>query len=126
MFNMSTYRTITASDAKAKLGEVLASLAVQGPIEITRNGRLVGVLTPPESIARAENSPHLSALAALYAAGAVSWQRISDETGASFGELLAELARQELQLPRVAARKRPEQAAVFEEALAQAKRSRSV
>ena len=44
---MNTVRTITSSDAKANLGEVLGSLASQGPIEITRNGRLVGVLTPP-------------------------------------------------------------------------------
>ncbi|MEO8652766.1 MAG: hypothetical protein ABI409_01445 [Ramlibacter sp.] len=44
---------------------------------------------------------HLSPLAALYAAAKVTWRQIADETGASFGELLLELAKQGLVLPRV-------------------------
>ena len=118
---MSIVRTITSSDAKAKLGEVLGSLAAQGPIEITRNGRLVGVLAPPAMRPKATDPGRLAALAALYSAGAVTWRAIADETGAAFGELLLlELARQGLPLPTVVAPKRPEQAALLDEVMAKA------
>ena len=117
---MSIVRTITSSDAKAKLGEVLGSLAAQGPIEITRNGRLVGVLAPPAMRPKATDPGRLAAMAALYSAGAVTWRAIADETGAAFGELLLELARQGLPLPTVVAPKRPEQAALLDEVMAKA------
>ena len=117
---MSIVRTITSSDAKANLGEVLGSLAAQGPIEITRNGRLVGVLAPPAMRPKATDPGRLAAMAALYSAGAVTWRAIADETGAAFGELLLELARQGLPLPTVVAPKRPEQAALLDEVMAKA------
>ena len=123
-------RTITASNAKANLGEVLGSLAVKGPVNITRNGRLVGVLTAPTMPAAAPQDGRasrsldalavLEALAVLYASGAISWRRIADETGVAFGELLSALARQGLALPQVSAAKRPAQAALWETALRQA------
>jgi len=116
---MTSTRTITASDAKARLGEVLASLA-DGPVEITRNGRSIGVLTAVPSNPRV-NEPRLAALATHYAAGGVAWRKISDETGASFGELLIELGRQGLKLPTVVADKRPAQIALFNAALRSAK-----
>ena len=117
---MSIVRTITSSDAKANLGEVLGSLAAQGPIEITRNGRLVGVLAPPAMRPKATDPGRLAAMAALYSAGAVTWRAIADETGAAFGELLLELARQGLPLPTVVAPKRPEQVALLDEVMAKA------
>ena len=117
---MSIVRTITSSDAKANLGEVLGSLAAQGPIEITRNGRLVGVLAPPAMRPKATDPGRLAAMAALYSAGAVTWRAIADETGAAFGELLLELARQGLPLPTVVAPKRPEQVALLDEVMAAA------
>ena len=122
---MDPQRTITATNAKANLGEVLGSLAVKGPVKITRNGRLVGVLTAPTMPAAASQddgsaSQSLDALAVLYASGAISWRRIAQETGVAFGELLSALARQGLALPRVNAAKRPEQAALWETALRQA------
>ena len=117
---MTTVRTITASEAKANLGEVLGSLAAQGPIEITRNGRLVGVLAPPAVPPKGTDPGRLAALAALYSAGAVTWRTIADETSAAFGELLLELARQGLPLPMVVAPKRSEQAALLDEAMAKA------
>ena len=117
---MNIVRTITSSDAKANLGEVLGSLAAQGPIEITRNGRLVGVLAPPAVLPKATDPGRLAAMAALYSAGAVTWRAIADETGAAFGELLLELARQGLPLPTVVAPKRPEQAALLDEVMAKA------
>ena len=117
---MKTVRTITASEAKANLGEVLDSLAAQGPIEITRNGRLVGVFAAPAMRPKETDPGRLAALAALYSAGAVTWRAIADETGATFGELLLELARQGLPLPAMVAPKRPEQAALLDEAMAKA------
>ena len=117
---MNTGRTITSSEAKAKLGEVLGSLAAQGPIEITRNGRLVSVLAAPAVQPKDTDPGRLAALAALYSAGAVTWRAIADETGAAFGELLLKLARQGLPLPAVVAPKRPEQAALLDEAIAAA------
>ena len=117
---MNNVRSITSSDAKANLGEVLGSLAAQGPIEITRNGRLVGVLAPPAMRPKATDPGRLAAMAALYSAGAVTWRAIADETGAAFGELLLELARQGLPLPTVVAPKRPEQAALLDEVMAKA------
>ena len=117
-------RTITASNAKANLGEVLGTLAAKGPVNITRNGRLVAVLAAPTMPAAAPQdgraSPSLDALAVLYASGAISWRRIADETGVAFGELLSALARQGLALPQVSAAKRPAQAALWETALRQA------
>ena len=118
-------RTITASDAKARLGQVLGSLVADGPVSITRNGRLVGVLAAPIASPAAPQqlrgaATHLDTLAALYSAGAISWRRIADETGAAFGELLLSLSRQGLALPEVTAPKRPAQAALWEAALRQA------
>ena len=117
---MNTGRNSTSSEAKAKLGEVLGSLAAQGPIEITRNGRLVSVLAAPAVQPKDTDPGRLAALAALYSAGAVTWRAIADETGAAFGEPLLELARQGLPLPAVVAPKRPEQAALLDEAMAAA------
>lgn len=118
---MHPLRSITASDAKARLGELLASLEGLGAVEITRNGRPVGVLVSAESENQIERASRLAAMATLYSAGAISWRKIADETHASFGELLVELGRQGLALPRVTAKKRPEQVALFEQALAHAK-----
>ena len=68
---MDAHRTITASNAKANLGAVLGSLALNGPVKITRNGRLVGVLTAPTMPAAAPQdgsaNQSLDALAVLYA-----------------------------------------------------------
>lgn len=121
---MVSARSITASDAKARLGELLASLEGQGAVEITRNGRPVGMLVAPQADNQLERASQLAAMTTLYAAGAISWRKIGDETQVSFGELLVELGRQGLKLPRVTAKKRPEQMAVFEQALAHAKSAR--
>ena len=104
-------RTMTSSDAKTNFGEVLSSLNSAGPIEITRNGKSVGLLTLPP--AQAVDGGRLAALAAAYAQGRVSWPQIAEETGASFGELLLALGLQKLSLPKVVASRRPEQTALL-------------
>lgn len=109
-------RTLTSSEAKANLGEVLGSLSTEGPVEITRNGRLVAVLSAPEA-PPSVHPDRLAQLAPLYAAGRVTWREIADETRASFGELLLELARQGLQLPRVNPAKTSQQMRLFKSIL---------
>jgi prevent-host-death family protein len=117
---MTPARSITSSEAKANLGELLGSLATEGPVEITRNGRKVAVLSAPPEQANALEATRLAELAALYAAGKLAWREIAAETGAAFGDLLVELARQNLQLPRVTPAKRPEQVAMLDAVLRQA------
>lgn len=118
---MTVTRSITASDAKARLGEVLASLATEGPVEITRNGRAIGTLAAPRADARA-NRALLTALAPRYAAGDIDWRQVADATCASFGELLVELGEQGLRLPTSVASKRPAQQALLDEVLRSAAR----
>lgn len=118
---MTAVRRLTSSEAKANLGEVLGTLSTEGPVEITRNGRLVAVLSPPERPSSSNARPdRLPELAALYAAGKVTWREIADETGAAFGDLLLELAEQGLQLPRVNPEKTPEQKRLFKAILRKA------
>lgn len=104
-------RTISSSDAKANLGDVLSSLNTQGPIEITRNGKPVGLLTLPP--AQAVDRSRISALAVAYSKGHISWPQISEETGASYGDLLVGLGIKNLQIPKVTPKNRPEQIALF-------------
>jgi hypothetical protein len=67
--------------------------------------------TPPADLAQ-----H----ARRYAAGEISWRDIRDATGATFGDLLVELATQRLQLPQVSVQRTPEQQRAFEEILTRA------
>lgn len=122
---MALTRTISSSDAKGCLGRLLGSLSSEGPVEITRNGHLVGVLSAPPELARATEADRMAELAPLYAAGKLGWREIASDTGAAFGELLLELAMQGLALPRVTPEKRPAQAALLRGIFRQAAKSRS-
>ncbi len=110
---MQPTRSITSSEAKASLGELLGSLATEGSVEITRNGRKVAVLSAPVQQESAVEASRMAELAGLYAAGKLAWREIAAETGVAFGDLLLELTRQNLQLPRVTPAKRPEQVALL-------------
>lgn len=115
---MTAIREITASDAKTRLGELLASLPGEGAVTITRNGRPVGVLTPIGPAAdESQNSLQLELLLGLYAKGSVTWRELSRSTGLAYGEVLVELGKRGLSLPLVAPKRRPEQEALFERAL---------
>lgn len=104
-------RTISSSDAKANLGDVLSSLNSHGPVEITRNGKSVGLLTLPA--VQAVDRSRMSALAIAYSKGLISWPQIAEETGASYGDLLVALGLKNLQIPQVTPKNRPEQMAFF-------------
>lgn len=117
-------RSITSSDAKASFGELLASLPARGAIEITRNGRAVGLLTLPQEDYRERDGARLSALASGYAKGEVTWRQIASELNIGFGDLLIELGRQNLSLPRVIAKKSDAQAAWLEKLLDDAQAGR--
>ena len=108
-------RTISSSDAKANLGDVLSSLNTQGPVEITRNGKSVGLLTLP--LVQTIDGSRLSALAIAYSKGLISWPQIAEETGASYGDLLVALGLNNLQIPKVTPKNRPEQIAFFHQIL---------
>jgi antitoxin (DNA-binding transcriptional repressor) of toxin-antitoxin stability system len=104
-------RTITSSDAKANFSDVLSSLNTHGPIEITRNGKSVGLLTMPPM--HTLDRSRIASFAIAYSKGLVSWPQISEETGASYGDVLIELGLKNLQIPKVTPKKRPEQLAFF-------------
>lgn len=106
-----SHRSITSTDAKSNLGELLASLNSAGPIEITRNGKAVGLLSPV--LGQTPDAGRLSKFAAAYSNGAISWSQIAEETGVSYGELLMAMALQSLPLPQVIAKKSPAQFALF-------------
>lgn len=93
------------------MGDVLSSLSTHGPIEITRNGKSVGLLTLPP--VQAVDRSRIAALAIAYSKGLISWPQIAEETGASYGELLIELGLKNLQIPKVTPKNRPEQIANF-------------
>ena len=108
-------RTISSSDAKANLGDVLSSLTTHGPVEITRNGKPVGLLTLPP--VQTIDGSRLSALSIAYSKGLISWPQIAEETGASYGDLLVALGLNNLQIPKVTPKNRPEQIAFFHKLL---------
>ena len=45
------------AEAKAKFSEVIETARAQGPQEITRNGKLVGVFVSPEEWRKAKHTP---------------------------------------------------------------------
>ena len=104
-------RKISSSDAKATLGDVLSSLNTHGPIEITRNGKPVGLLTLPP--VQTVDKSQIAALAIAYSKGLISWPQIAEETAASYGDLLVALGLKNLQIPKVKPKNRPEQIAFF-------------
>lgn len=68
----------------------------------------------------ATDAKRLAELAGPYARGEITWRKINDETNASFGELLEELGRQNLKLPRVKPKLTPGQEATLDAIFAQA------
>lgn len=53
----------------------------------------------------------------LYSGGVLGWRQFRCSTGLAFGEVLVELGKRGLALPRVTPERRPEQDALLERAL---------
>ena len=62
---------------------------------------------------QAVDRSRITALAIAYAKGLISWPQIAEETGASYGDLLVVLGLNNLQIPKVTPKNRPEQIAFF-------------
>lgn len=117
-------RKISSSKARANFGDLISSLNKHGPIEITRNGKSVALLTLPP--AQVVDRSRVAALAIAYSKGLISWPEIAQETGASYGELLIALGLKNLQIPKVTAKNRPEQIATFHRILESAAKQSEV
>ena len=85
------------------------------PSEAPSPARLTHVVPDPDLGARKRHQ--LDQPLALYSEGALSWRELSDSTGLAYGEVLVELGKRKLALPRVSPERRPEQDALFERAL---------
>lgn len=109
-------RSISSTQARARFGALLESLASDGPITITRHGRTIGVLSAKAT--RAPTNRRLTQLARLYSMGDLTWRDIHRETELDFGSLLVELGLQHLPLPRNTADKSAAQLELFQQALA--------
>lgn len=116
---MKPQREVTASDAKTRFVELLASLPGEGPVTITRNGRAVGSLTAtgPGAGAETQNRLQLARIVGLFATGAMTWGELAHSTGLAYGEVFVELGKRGLAPPRVSPKRRPEQDALFGRAL---------
>lgn len=111
-------KTMTSTEAKASLGDVFAHINQTGAVQITTRGRVVAVITPPkQEVSSKHHTELLSKMALSYSAGDTSWSEIKEALDISYGELLASLSRQGLRIPQFAAKKTPEQSALFHQAL---------
>lgn len=92
-------RSITATEAKNKFGDLMHMVAA-GPIAITKNNKIVAILSP---ISRPNQSPgfYLDKLLAEYSAGGLSRRELEEATGLCFGDVLSALGERGLSLPRV-------------------------
>lgn len=66
---------------------------------------------------RSRNRLQLDELLTLFANGKLTWRELSRSTDLAYGEVLVELGKRGLALPRVSPKRRPEQDALFERAL---------
>jgi hypothetical protein len=99
---------------KAKIARLPMEPIENLPSDVPTPAELTHV---PEDSVRSQNRPPIDQVLASYAAGALSWREISDSTGLAYGEVLVELGKRNLALPRVFPESRPVQDALFERAL---------
>lgn len=64
-----------------------------------------------------ESPSKLDMLLARYASGTMTWRELAGATGLAFGEILVELGKRNLALPRVSAQRTPAQDSLLERAL---------
>lgn len=108
-------KTISATDAKNKFGDLMSAISA-GPIAITKNGKVAAYLTPSQHAeAHTLSDDQLATVMTSYAAGKITRKMVEETTGMWFGDILAELGRRGLSLPRVDTRTHynAKQAALF-------------
>lgn len=94
-------KTISATDAKNKFGSLMSSISA-GPIAITKNGKVAAYLTPSQNDAdHPLTVEQLNDLLNSYASGKIARHNVEEATGLWFSDILAELGRRGLQLPKV-------------------------
>jgi prevent-host-death family protein len=93
-------KEIPATEAKNRFGELLSALE-QGPVAVTRNGRVIAHVTSARSLAPVTNPEALRELLTRYSQGVLNRRDLQEQTGLSFGEVLQGLGELELSLPRV-------------------------
>lgn len=93
-------KTISATDAKNKFGELMSIISA-GPVAITKNNKVVAFLTPSLQQQAQPAEAYLDKLLAEYSGGVISRKKLEEVTGLWFGEVLAEMAKRGLALPKV-------------------------
>ncbi len=94
-------KTISATDAKNKFGQLMSVISA-GPIAITKNGKIAAYLTPSQiEDEHSMSVEQLDELLNSYASGNITRRNIEEATGLWFSDILEELGRRGLQLPKV-------------------------
>lgn len=108
-------QTITATDAKNSFGELM-SLIEQGPVSITKNGRIVATMSSVKPDKASISEAEIYSFLKMYADGLMDRRDVQDETGLAFDEILQQMRKSELTLPvvRTYNRYNEEQKALYE------------
>lgn len=94
-------KTISATDAKNKFGSLMSAISA-GPIAITKNGKIAAYLTPSQNDEdHSLTKEQLDEIINSYASGKMTRRNVEEATGLWFSDILEELGRRGLQLPKV-------------------------
>ena len=94
-------KTISATDAKNKFGSLMSAISA-GPIAITKNGKIAAYLTPSQNDEdHSLTKEQLDEIINSYASGKMTRRNVEEATGLWFSDILEELERRGLQLPKV-------------------------
>lgn len=94
-------KTISATDAKNKFGSLMSSISA-GPIAITKNGKIAAYLTPSQNDEdHSLTEAQLDEILNSYTSGKIARRSVEEATGLWFSDILEELGRRSLHLPKV-------------------------
>ena len=94
-------KTISATDAKNKFGSLMSSISA-GPIAITKNGKIAAYLTPSQNDENHSlTQEQLDEILNSYTSGKIARRSVEEATGLWFSDILEELGRRGLHLPKV-------------------------
>jgi prevent-host-death family protein len=108
-------KTITATDAKNKFGDLMNMIG-SGPVSITKNNKVIAILSPVHQEHQSPSPAILDKLLSDYSRGLVARKDVEGMTGLWFGEVVAEMAKRGLSLPIVGSEQKfnASQAALFD------------